>query len=53
MVNVEERLSKELGISLKQVQNVINLLDSKTTGIVWTFLRNKALEKLCITIQYF
>lgn len=33
--------------------NVINLLDSKTTGIVWTFLRNKALEKLCITIQYF
>ena len=31
MVNVEERLSKELGISLKQVQNVINLLDEGNT----------------------
>ena len=27
MVNIEERLVKELGITLKQVQNVIKLLD--------------------------
>ena len=28
MVNIEERLTKELDITLKQVQNVIKLLDS-------------------------
>ena len=28
MVKIEERLSKELGITLKQVQNVIKLLDN-------------------------
>ena len=31
MVNVEERLVKELGITLKQVQNVIKLLDEGNT----------------------
>ena len=31
MVNIEERLSKELGISLKHVQNVIGLLDEGNT----------------------
>ena len=31
MVKIEERLSKELGISLKQVDNVINLLDEGNT----------------------
>ena len=31
MVNIEERLVKELGITLKQVQNVIKLLDEGNT----------------------
>ena len=31
MVNIEERLVKELGINLKQVQNVIKLLDEGNT----------------------
>ena len=31
MVNIEERLSKELDISLKHVQNVIGLLDEGNT----------------------
>ena len=31
MVKIEERLSKELGITLKQVQNVIKLLDEGNT----------------------
>ena len=31
MVNIEERLVKELGISLKHVQNVITLLDEGNT----------------------
>ena len=31
MVNIEERLSKELGISLKYVENVIGLLDEGNT----------------------
>ena len=31
MVNIEERLVKELGIKLVQVQNVIKLLDEGNT----------------------
>ena len=31
MVNIEERLTKELDITLKQVQNVIKLLDEGNT----------------------
>ena len=31
MVNIEERLAKELGIKLVQVQNVIELLDEGNT----------------------
>lgn len=31
MVNIQERLAKELGIKLKQVENVINLLDEGNT----------------------
>jgi uncharacterized protein len=31
MVNIEERLAQELGIKLKQVENVINLLDEGNT----------------------
>ena len=31
MVNIEERLSKELEITLKQVQNVIKLLEEGNT----------------------
>lgn len=31
MVNIEERLAKELGITLKQVENVIKLLDEGNT----------------------
>ena len=31
MVNIEERLVKELGITLKQVENVIKLLDEGNT----------------------
>ena len=62
MVNVEERLSKELGISLKQVQNVINLLDEHIQGKkdnsrkVWTvfmfclwyeiYIEGKSIEEL-------
>ncbi|MEG0297064.1 MAG: Tex family protein [Clostridium sp.] len=31
MVNINDRLSKELGITLKQVENVVNLLDEGNT----------------------
>ena len=31
MVNIEEKLVRELGITLKQVQNVISLLDDGNT----------------------
>ena len=34
MVNIEERLVKELGITLKQVQNVIKLLDEGNTVLL-------------------
>ena len=33
MVNIEERLTKELDITLKQVQNVIKLLDEGNTVV--------------------
>ena len=49
MVNIEERLTKELDITLKQVQNVIKLL-GLTASI--TTPDNSAADKLEITLTY-